>query len=262
LSSCLVRCAAKCLLNRPPVYSRPRLLLKHLMSTPCAPYATTQAALRAASNPAPPRARSTIQRARNLGINTSLFTPPSSTSSPLNPLGLITDSNVDCGDGHGHGWGRGRCYGRASTCAGCTHTPRRARAGWRQQRDREAQPAAAECAPQYECLRCSSALLPTPTPVHSTPTLVDSTLRWIRCPTCAQSTAPSPRASHRAPAHGTPLAPAPLPHRALAALELGATGLGLPTPSPCAHPHDHLRPSTRWPRSRSAPTAPRRPVPD
>ncbi|KAJ7879281.1 hypothetical protein B0H14DRAFT_3435164 [Mycena olivaceomarginata] len=177
------------------------------MSTPCALYASTQAALRAASNPAPPRARSTIQRARNLGIDTSLFTPPSSTSSPPNPLGLITDSNVDRGDGHGHGWGRGRCYGRASTCAGCTDTSRRARAGWRQQRDREAQPAAAECAPQYECLRCSSALLPTPTPVHSTPTLADSTLRWIRRPTCAQSTAPSPRASHRAPAHGTPLRP-------------------------------------------------------
>ncbi|KAJ7353488.1 hypothetical protein DFH08DRAFT_987948 [Mycena albidolilacea] len=86
-------------------------------------------------------------------------------------------------------------------------------------------PPAAECAPQYECLRCSSALLPTPTPIHSMPTLADSTLRWIRRPTCAQSTVPSPRASHRAPAHGTPLTPAPLPHCAPAALELSATVL-------------------------------------
>ncbi|KAJ7856804.1 hypothetical protein B0H14DRAFT_3864848 [Mycena olivaceomarginata] len=38
---------------------------------------------------------STIQRARDLGIDTSPSTPPSSTSSPPNPLGLITDSNVD-----------------------------------------------------------------------------------------------------------------------------------------------------------------------
>ncbi|KAJ7790349.1 hypothetical protein B0H14DRAFT_3570344 [Mycena olivaceomarginata] len=58
-------------------------------------YSTSRAALCAASNPAPPRARSTIQRARDLGIDTSPSTPPSSTSSPPNPLGLITDSNVD-----------------------------------------------------------------------------------------------------------------------------------------------------------------------
>ncbi|KAJ7300650.1 hypothetical protein DFH08DRAFT_979453 [Mycena albidolilacea] len=46
----------------------------------------------------------------------------------------------------------------------------------------------------------------------------------------------SPRASHRAPAHGTP---APMPLRALAALELGTTCPGLLTPSPCARPLDH-----------------------
>ncbi|KAJ7348465.1 hypothetical protein DFH08DRAFT_150156 [Mycena albidolilacea] len=59
------------------------------------------------------------------------------------------------------------------------------------------------------------------------------------------------RASRRAPAHGTPLTPMPLPHRAPTALELGATGPGLPTPRPGAHP------AHKWPLASFARVRPR-----
>ncbi|KAJ7846830.1 hypothetical protein B0H14DRAFT_3867586 [Mycena olivaceomarginata] len=77
----------------------------------------------------------------------------------------------------------------------------------------------------------------TPTLADSTSTLLDSTshLRPING-TLAPRVSPCARPRYT-------LTPALLPHHAPAALELGVTSPGLPTPSLCAHLHDHPRPT-------------------